>query len=152
MSLLSSISFELEIAPLQPKKKEGIPVTGIPQELHHSLPQLTGTHGGPSFHVPLGLRWRSKPDLGIPRKPFYVWRRARTLGDPVDLKYNTDQSLSFSLGDGRYSVNGGPFYVLLVSISNDDPVSSVTVQALNLSLNPILQQTVVLPPQKSGTG
>src|SRR5688572_29520430 len=109
MALLSIISFELEIAPLQPKKKEGIPLAEISQELHHSLPQQSGTHDAPSRYVPLGLRWRLKPEIGIPRKPFYVWRRAKSLGDPVDHKYNAEQSSSFSLSVGRYTVSGGPF-------------------------------------------
>lgn len=148
MAFLPSISFELEIAPLQPKKTQGIPVNEIPEEVR---PTAILTGAAAQRFVPLGLRWRVKPELGIPRQPFFLWKRARSKGDPVDLTYNPDQAASFLIGNGVFSITGKPFYILLINIANNDPSNALTVQALNVTLNPIILQTVQVPANTSAT-
>jgi hypothetical protein len=150
MAILPSISFELEIAPLQPKNTQGIPAGDIPKELP-PVPPDPVTGAAAQRFVPLGLRWRLKPELGIPRQPFFLWRRNKAKGDPVDLQFTPTQAAGFMVGNGIFSITGKPFYILLITVTNNDPTNSIAVQALNMTLNPIILQSVNLPPNKSAT-
>ncbi len=142
MAFLPSIMFELEIAPLQHKKPQGLSATEIKSKVG-SLPEGTlvtpATNQG---NVPLGLRWRVNPELGLPREPFFVWRRDRRKGDPVDVRYKNTQAAGFHAGKGLYVVPGGPFYILILVIQNTSPSAALIVNACDTKNNPVMGQVV----------
>ena len=142
MAFLPSIMFELELAPLVPKKTQGIPASEIPGEFM-TLPPNENSPNQPI--VPLGLRWRMKPELGIPRQPFALWRRQRNIFEETQVTYTATEAGSFHIGDGVYHVPGGPFYILFVTLDNNDPTHAITVQAVNMADEKILGQVIQLP-------
>ena len=142
MAFLPSIMFELELAPLVPKKTQGIPASEIPGEFM-TLPPNENSPNQPI--VPLGLRWRMKPELGIPRQPFALWRRQRNIFEETQVTYTATEADSFHIGDGVYHVPGGPFYILFVTLDNNDPTHAITVQAVNMADEKILGQVIQLP-------
>ena len=98
----------------------------------------------------MGVRWRVKPELGIPRQPFFLWRRARNLGDPVEKIY-AQEITAFIQGQGVYSVTGSPFYILMITIDNNDINNPLRVEALNMNSESIPGQFVLVPKNTSAT-
>ena len=140
-----SKTFELEIAPLWPRELQGIPGRQITPGLQDLLEPERWEQLFDMTVVPLGLRWRVKPDIGLPRAPFSVWRRDRKLGDPFDIIME-DPGRVIHLGKGVYRVPALPLYVLAVWVVNNDPTHTMTVQAHDTANNPIQLQTVEVPP------
>jgi hypothetical protein len=146
-----SKTFELEIAPLLPKQTQGVPGQQIAPGLK---PFLESKRWEPLLNqtvVPLGLRWRVTPNMGLPRAPFSVWRRHRKFGDPIDVQFEGSQVNGFHIGNGAFHVPSAPLYVLLVTISNINPTQALNVQALDTANNPLPAQFVNLPANTSRT-
>jgi len=107
-----SKTFELEIAPLWPKETQGVPGQQIAPGLK---PFLEPQRWEPLLNqsvVPLGLRWRVTPNMGLPRAPFSVWRRHRKHGDPLDVAVRAGKAFvteairhSLAIGGGIGPVN-----------------------------------------------
>ena len=144
-----TITFELEIAPLLPKEPEGVPGQVIAPMLQGLLTpeRLNAMHDRQI--VPLGLRWRVTPGLGLSRGAFDVWRRERRSDDPIDI--NLDVSEVSNLGGGKFHIPSGPLYILVIEIRNTDPFVPVNVQALDTANNPLLLQAVQVPPSLQRT-
>ncbi|MDQ3808754.1 MAG: hypothetical protein M3336_00515 [Chloroflexota bacterium] len=138
-------TFELEIAPLLPKAPTGVPGEEIAPRLNDLLVAKRLEALFNRAIVPLGLRWRVTPTLGLPRAPFSVWRRDRRRGDPIDVHFSTDAVAGFHLGGGKFHVPAGPLYVLQIGIRNIHPTAAVTVSALDLADRPLPLQSVVVP-------
>jgi len=149
MPALPSKTFELEIAPLWPKDSQGVPGAKIVPGLKEFIEPKRWEPLLNQSVVPLGLRWRVTPDMGLPRAPFSVWRRDRRKGDPTDVKFDPNQVNAFHLGGGVYHVPTAPLYVLLVTVDNGDPANTLTVQALDSANNPLLLQFVNVPANSS---
>ena len=143
--------FELEIAPLWPKQAQGVPGQQIAPGLKTLLEPQRWQPLLNQIVVPLGLRWRVTPDMGLPRTPFSVWRRDRRRGDPADVKFTPSEVSAFHVGGGIHHLPTAPLYVLLVTLSNPDPSNALTVQALDDAHNPLPFQLVSLPANASRT-
>lgn len=141
--------FELEIAPLLPQELKGVPGEKIAPDLKELMEPKRWEALFNHSIVPLGLRWRVTPDMGLPRAPFSVWRRDRSLGDPVDAKFTPNEVNAFHLGGGVFHVPTSPLYVLMITVKNSDPANVVTVQALDTADNPLLLQSVNVPANAS---
>ena len=143
-----SKTFELEIASLWPKETQGVPGQQIAPGLK---PFLEPQRWEPLLNqavVPLGLRWRVTPNMGLPRAPFSVWRRHRKHGDPTDVNFDPSQVNTFHIGKGAYHVPTAPLYVLLVTVANNS-AQPLRVQALDTANNPLLLQLVNVPPNRT---
>lgn len=138
-------TFELEIAPLNSKKLTGIQGDDIAPRLK----DLLVTKRFEALHnksiVPLGLRWRVTPALGLPRTPFSVFRHIRKDDDPIDVSIPATQINSMHIGGGKFRVPSGPLYVLQIRVRNTHPTAAVTVSALDLANRPLPLQTVDVP-------
>lgn len=139
-------TFELEIAPLVPEAADkGLQGNKIAPKLKELLAadRLDGLLN--RRIVPLGLRWRVTPALGLPRVAFSVWRRDRRLGDPADVKFESAALSSMHFGGGRFHVPSQPLYILEVAVRNTHPSAAVTVAVLDTANRPIPLQTVEVP-------
>jgi hypothetical protein len=141
-----SRTFELEIAPLLPKADKGLPGEDIAPPLKELLEAKRWEGLFNRSVVPLGLRWRVTPAIGLPRVAFSVWRRDRRLGDPSDVEFNSDQAPSLHVGGGKFHVPSGPLYILEIAVQNTSPAVAMTVEALDTADRPIPLQTVEVPP------
>lgn len=153
MSLLPIKSFELEIAPLQHSSPQGILINKVPPEANVTLsstPSITTRAASSQHFIPLGLRWREGPEIGIPRQPFFVYRRNKSKGDPFDRQFNAAQAAAFN-DNGVFSVAGQPFYILYVIIDNNDPTKALTVTAIDDLSAPITRQNVSIPAKTAKT-
>src|SRR4029453_11636707 len=139
-----SRTFELEIAPLLPRASKGVPGEDVPPPLKELLEAKRWEGLFNRSVVPLGLRWRVTPAIGLPRVAFSVWRRDRELGDPSDVAFNSDQAPSLHVGGGKYHVPSGPLYILEIAVRNTSPAAT-TVEALETANRPIPLQTVEVP-------
>ena len=142
---IPSRTFELEIAPLIPKAVTGIPGDGLVLKLKELLVTKRLEALRDNSIVPLGLRWRVTPAIGLPRAPFSVFRRRRTGDDPVDVSFPATQVNSLHIGGGKFRVPFEPLYVLRVEVRNTHPTAAVTVSALDLANRPLPLQTVQVP-------
>jgi hypothetical protein len=140
-----SRTFELEIAPLLPNAPEGLPGEDIAPPLKDLLEPKRWEGLFNRSVVPLGLRWRVTPAIGLPRVAFSVWRRDRRLGDPSDVEFNSDQAPSLHVGGGKFHVPSGPLYILEIAVRNTSPAVAMTVEALDTANRPIPLQTVEVP-------
>ena len=141
--------FELEIAPLLPKEPKGVPGEGIAPDLKELLEPKRWEALFNHSIVPLGLRWRLTPNMGLPRTPFSLWRRDRKLGDPVDARFTANEVNTFNVGGGKFHVPTAPLYVLMITVRNTSLTDGVTVQALDTANNPLLLQFVTVPANRS---
>ena len=151
MAFLPSIMFELEIAPLLPQKPQGLSLPEITSVAGQLPPDTLVAPAANQGIVPLGLRWRVNPELGLPRQPFFVWRRDRSKGDSPDFRYSNTQAAAFHTGKGFYTIPGGPFYVLILLIQNTGTAGSVVVKACDMKNNPIMGQVVGIPANSTRT-
>ena len=140
-----SKAFELEIAPLWPHEPQGVPGTDIAPGLKPFLEPTRLDLLAQQSVVPLGLRWRVRPEMGMPRTAFSVWRRDRRRDDPIDVKFGTSAVNGFHRGKGVFHLPTSPLYILLVAVDNNDPADVVTVRALNAEDEPLPQQSVEVP-------
>ncbi len=69
----------------------------------------------PQVIVPVGLRWRLSPNIGLPFSPFYVWRKPKKSALP-SIGIDT-----YTNGQFVYFLNG-PFYRASFSIRNFDAI------------------------------
>ena len=139
--------FELEIAPLLPKQAEGLNGSIVAALLQGLLPPARLLKLRDRRIVPLGLRWRVNPALGLPRVAFSVWRRSRGLADPVDVVFDSFAEIAaLAIGGDRFHIPSRPLYILQILIRNTDVTTPVTVEALDIANQPLLQQSVQVPP------
>jgi hypothetical protein len=138
--------FELELAPLLPAARQGIAWEELAPGLKELLEAVRWQGLFGKVVVPLGLRWRLTPGLGLPRTPFAVFRRDRRRGDPVDVRFTSAEVASLGIGGGRFHIAARELYVLIVAVRNMEPGRSVTVQALDAASRPLPFQTVEVPP------
>lgn len=141
-----SKTFELEIGPLLPKELQGVSGDAIAPGLKDLLAPNRWKSLFNRMIVPLGLRWRVTPALGLPRGVFSVWRRHRLFRDPIDVRFVGDQVSSLNLGAGIFHLPSRPLYILQVSVRNTSTTSAVTVRALDTANVPLPFQTVQVPP------
>jgi hypothetical protein len=142
---IPSRTFELEIAPLVPKALTGVPGDDIAPQLKELLVTKRFEALLGKSIVPLGLRWRVTPAMGLPRAPFSVFRRLRKADDPIDVSIPAAQVNSLHIGGGKFRVQSGPLYVLEIPVRNTHPTAAVTVSALDLANRPLPLQTVQVP-------
>jgi hypothetical protein len=142
---IPSRTFELEIAPLIPKALTGVPGDSIAPELKELLVTKRFEALLGKRIVPLGLRWRVTPAMGLPRAPFSMFRRLRKTDDPIDVSIPAAQITSLQIGSGKFRVPSEPLYVLQIRVHNTDPAAAVTVSALDLANRPLPLQTVTVP-------
>src|SRR4030095_3992 len=103
-----SRTFELEIAPLLPRASKGVPGEDVAPPLKELLEAKRWERLFNRSVVPLGLRWRVTPAIGLPRVAFSVWRRDRRLGDPSDVAFNSDPGPSLPVGGGQLTQPSRP--------------------------------------------
>ncbi|MEN8202286.1 MAG: hypothetical protein ABFS28_06800 [Bacteroidota bacterium] len=148
MARLVTQSAELEIAPLLPDESRGVQWQRIAPGLKdflepHRFEQMTNLPV-----VPLGLRWRVTPDLGLPRNPFAVWRRDRRKGDSFDFKFSSSKIPGLQVKNRTFSLPNSPVYILNINIDNNGS-GPLKVDALGIDLEPLLLQTVHVPANTS---
>jgi hypothetical protein len=143
MPAVPSRTFELEIAPLVPKAPTGVPGNDIAPKLQHLLVTKRFEALLNKSIVPLGLRWRVTPAMGLPRAPFSVFRRLRKFDDPIDVSLQPAQLQI--LGGGKFRIPSAPLYILQIRVRNTHPTAAVTVSALDVASRPLPLQTVQVP-------
>ncbi|MEO5682198.1 MAG: hypothetical protein ABIQ88_06125 [Chitinophagaceae bacterium] len=75
--------------------------------------------------VPVALRWRVSQEVGLPITPFYVWRKLKKTSLPAT-------PVNLSVHTGRTIFLNGPFYRLLLVLSNNTPTDiSINITTLN---------------------
>ena len=141
-----SKTFELEIAPLLPQELQGVSGDAIAPGLKDLLAPNRWNSLFNRMIVPLGLRWRVTPALGLPRGVFSVWRRNRGFPDPIDVNFVGDQVSSLNQGGGLFHLPSRPLYILQISVRNTSTTAAVTVKALDSANVPLPFQTVQVPP------
>jgi hypothetical protein len=142
---IPSRTFELEIAPLLPKAVTGVAGNDLAPQLEGLLVTKRLEALLNKSIVPLGLRWRVTPAIGLPRAPFSVFRRLRKADDPVDMSIPGAQVNSLQIGGGKFRVPSGPLYILQIRVRNTHPTADVAVSALDLANRPLPLQTVHVP-------
>lgn len=142
---IPSRTFELEIAPLIPKQLTGVPGNDIAPQLKELLVTKRFEALLNKRIVPLGLRWRVTPAMGLPRAPFSVFRRKRKDDDPINVSIPVAQINSMHIGGGKFRVPSDPLYLLQIRVRNTHPTDAVTVSALDLANRPLPLQTVQVP-------
>jgi hypothetical protein len=145
MPSIPSRTFELEIAPLIPKQPTGVPGNDIAPQLKELLVTKRFEALLNKSIVPLGLRWRVTPAMGLPRAPFSVFRRKRKDDDPINVSIPAAQITGMHIGGGKFRVPSDPLYVLQIRVRNTHPTDAVTVSALDLANRPLPLQTVQVP-------
>ena len=138
-------TFELEIAPIPANAAQGLLGSTLPAPLKDLLARSRWEALQNGSIVPLGLRWRVTPPLGLPRGPFSVWRRARREDDPIDVQFDDHASAGLHAGGGKFFVPAPAMYILRIRVRNTDPGAGVTVTALDIAGNELPLQTVVVP-------
>ena len=118
---IPSRTFELEIAPLIPKALTGVPGNDIAPQLKELLVTKRFEALLNKSIVPLGLRWRVTPAMGLPRVPFSVFRRLRKDDDPIDVSIPAAQINGMHIGGGKFRVPSEPLYVLQIRVRNTHP-------------------------------
>ena len=126
---IPSRTFELEIAPLIPKaadRRSGR-TTSRRNSRSCSSPKRFEALLDKSI-VPLGLRWRVTPAMGLPRAPFSVFRRLRKRTIRSTCPFPRRRSTTCTSAAASSTCRPTPLYVLLIRVRNTHPTAAVTVQ------------------------